>query len=126
MNKPTMQEVLGKHGILAKGLDSYEYRIQQVEMAEAVSRALQGGGSLIVEAGPGTGKTFAYLIPAIYSGHRVIVSTGTKNLQEQIFFKDIPLLRAMLPVKFTVAYMKGRENYLCQRRFKIFSRQPLF
>jgi ATP-dependent DNA helicase DinG len=121
-----MEEILGKHGILAKGLDSYEYRPQQVEMAEAVSRALQEGGGLIVEAGPGTGKTFAYLIPAIYSGHRVVVSTGTKNLQEQIFFKDIPLLRAMLPITFTVAYMKGRENYLCRRRFKIFSRQPLF
>jgi ATP-dependent DNA helicase DinG len=126
LNKPTMEEILGKHGILAKELDSYEYRPQQVEMAEAVSRALQKGGNLIVEAGPGTGKTFAYLIPAIYSGHRVVVSTGTKNLQEQIFFKDIPLLREMLPITFTVAYMKGRENYLCRRRFKIFSRQPLF
>jgi ATP-dependent DNA helicase DinG len=126
LNKPTMEEILGKHGILATVLDSYEYRPQQVEMAKAVSRALHEGGGLIVEAGPGTGKTFAYLIPAIYSGHRVMVSTGTKNLQEQIFFKDIPLLREMLPVTFTVAYMKGRENYLCRRRFKIFSRQPLF
>jgi ATP-dependent DNA helicase DinG len=121
-----MEEVLGEQGILAEGLDSYEYRPQQVAMAAAVWRALQEGGSLIVEAGPGTGKTFAYLIPAIYSGQRVVVSTGTKNLQEQIFFKDIPLLREMLPVKFTVAYMKGRENYLCWRRFKIFRRQPLF
>jgi ATP-dependent DNA helicase DinG len=121
-----MEEILGKHGMLAEGLDTYEYRPQQVEMAEGVSRALQEGGRLIVEAGPGTGKTFAYLVPAIYSGNRVVVSTGTKNLQEQIFFKDIPLLRKMLPVKFTVAYMKGRENYLCRRRFKIFSRQPLF
>jgi len=126
LQHPTMEEVLGKRGLLAEGLDSYEYRPQQVEMAEVVSRALQEGGSLIVEAGPGTGKTFAYLIPAIYSGHKVVVSTGTKNLQEQIFFKDIPLLREMLPVKFTVAYMKGRENYLCRRRFKIFERQPLF
>ena len=126
LNTPIMEEIFGKHGILAKGLDSYEYRPQQVEMAEAIARALQEGGSLIVEAGPGTGKTFAYLVPAIYSGHRVVVSTGTKNLQEQIFFKDIPLLREMLPVTFTVAYMKGRENYLCRRRFNIFSRQPLF
>jgi ATP-dependent DNA helicase DinG len=126
LTKPTMEEVFGAQGILAEGLGSYEYRSQQVEMAEAVWGALQRGGSLIVEAGPGTGKTFAYLIPAIYSGHRVVVSTGTKNLQEQIFFKDIPLLRAMLPVQFTAAYMKGRENYLCWRRFKIFRRQPLF
>jgi len=121
-----MEEILGKKGIFAKGLDSYEYRPQQVEMADAIARALQEGGNLIVEAGPGTGKTFAYLIPAIYSNHRVVVSTGTKNLQEQIFFKDIPLLREMLPVKFSAAYMKGRENYLCRRRFTIFRRQPLF
>jgi len=123
---PPMEEILGKKGLLAEGLDSYEYRPQQVEMAEAVARALQEGGSVIVEAGPGTGKTFAYLVPAIYSGQRVVVSTGTKNLQEQIFFKDIPLLREMLPLKFSVAYMKGRENYLCRRRFQIFGQQPLF
>jgi len=126
LQHPTMEEILGKRGLLAEGLDSYEYRPQQVEMAEAVARALREGGSLIVEAGPGTGKTFAYLVPAIYSGQRVVVSTGTKNLQEQIFFKDIPLLREMLPLKFSVAYMKGRENYLCRRRFQIFGQQPLF
>jgi ATP-dependent DNA helicase DinG len=121
-----MEEVFGVKGILAKGLDVYEYRPQQVEMAVAVWRALREGGDLIVEAGPGTGKTFAYLIPAIYSGHTVVVSTGTKNLQEQLFFKDIPLLKELLPIKFTAAYMKGRENYLCRRRFRIFNRQPLF
>jgi ATP-dependent DNA helicase DinG len=126
MTQPGIAEVLGPHGILAEGLDSYEYRPQQVEMAEAIWRALHEGGEVIVEAGPGTGKTFAYLIPAIYSGHTVVISTGTKNLQEQLFFKDIPLLREVLPIKFTVAYMKGRENYLCRRRFTIFNRQPLF
>jgi ATP-dependent DNA helicase DinG len=121
-----MTELLGAKGILAAGLDVYEYRPQQVEMAEAVWRALQQGGNLMVEAGPGTGKTFAYLIPAIYSGHKVVVSTGTKNLQEQLFYKDIPLLKEILPVKFTAAYMKGRDNYLCRRRFGIFNQQPLF
>jgi ATP-dependent DNA helicase DinG len=121
-----MIELFGARGILAEGLDAYEYRPQQVEMAEAVWRALQQGGNLLVEAGPGTGKTFAYLIPAIYSGHKVVVSTGTKNLQEQLFFKDIPLLKEILPIKFTAAYMKGRENYLCRRRFRIFNQQPLF
>jgi ATP-dependent DNA helicase DinG len=126
MKQPGIAEVLGPHGILAEGLDSYEYRPQQAEMAEAIWRALHEGGEVIVEAGPGTGKTFAYLIPAIYSGHTVVISTGTKNLQEQLFFKDIPLLREVLPIKFTVAYMKGRENYLCRRRFTIFNRQPLF
>jgi ATP-dependent DNA helicase DinG len=126
LKQPIMAEVLGARGILATGLDAYEYRPQQVEMAEAIWRALHEGGDLIVEAGPGTGKTFAYLIPAIYSGHKVVVSTGTKNLQEQLFFKDIPLLREILPLKFTAAYMKGRENYLCRRRFRIFNQQPLF
>ncbi len=126
MKQPIMAEVLGAKGILAQGLDAYEYRPQQVEMAEAVWRALHEGGDLIVEAGPGTGKTFAYLIPAIYSGHKVVVSTGTKNLQEQLFFKDIPLLKEILPIKFTAAYMKGRDNYLCRRRFRIFNQQPLF
>jgi ATP-dependent DNA helicase DinG len=121
-----MAEILGAKGILAKGLAAYEYRPQQVAMAEAVWRALHQGGDLIVEAGPGTGKTFAYLIPAIYSGHKVVVSTGTKNLQEQLFFKDIPLLKEILPLTFTAAYMKGRENYLCRRRFHIFNQQPLF
>jgi len=126
LKQPIMAEVLGAKGILAQGLDAYEYRPQQVEMAEAVWRALHDGGDLIVEAGPGTGKTFAYLIPAIYSGHKVVVSTGTKNLQEQLFFKDIPLLKEILPIKFTAAYMKGRDNYLCRRRFRIFNQQPLF
>jgi ATP-dependent DNA helicase DinG len=126
LKQPGMAEILGAKGILAKGLAAYEYRPQQVEMAEAVWRALHQGGDLIVEAGPGTGKTFAYLIPVIYSGHKVIVSTGTKNLQEQLFFKDIPLLKEILPFKFTAAYMKGRENYLCRRRFQIFNQQPLF
>ncbi len=126
MRRLVMEEILGEGGVLAKGLQDYEYRPQQVEMAEAVYRVLREGGNLIVEAGPGTGKTFAYLIPALYSGRRVVVSTGTKNLQEQIFFKDIPILKGLLPIKFKVAYMKGRENYLCWRRFKIFDRQPLF
>jgi ATP-dependent DNA helicase DinG len=126
LTQPGMAEILGAKGILAKGLAAYEYRPQQVAMAEAVWQALQEGGDLIVEAGPGTGKTFAYLIPAIYSGHKVVVSTGTKNLQEQLFFKDIPLLKEILPLTFTAAYMKGRENYLCRRRFHIFNQQPLF
>ncbi len=126
MVRLNMEEIFGKRGLLAEGLESYEYRPQQVEMAEALWRALTEGGDLIVEAGPGTGKTFAYLVPALYSGKRVVVSTGTKNLQEQIFFKDIPLLREILPIQLKVAYMKGRENYLCWHRFELFNRQPLF
>jgi len=121
-----MQEILGPRGLLAQAMEVYEYRPQQVEMAEAICKVLRNGDNLVVEAGPGTGKTFAYLVPALYSGTRVVVSTGTKNLQDQIFHKDVPFLKRVLPLRFKVAYMKGRENYLCQRRLKIFRRQPLF
>jgi ATP-dependent DNA helicase DinG len=86
-------------------------------MAAAVARVFVRGGILLAEAGTGTGKTLAYLAPAILSGHRVVVSTGTKNLQEQIYFKDIPLLRDALGVPFSAMYMKGRGNYLCLHRF---------
>ena len=85
-------------------------------MAEEVARVLADGGILLAEAGTGTGKTMAYLVPAILSGQRVLVSTGTKNLQEQIFYKDLPTLAAALPVKFTASYMKGRANYVCLHR----------
>jgi ATP-dependent DNA helicase DinG len=87
-------------------------------MARSVSEALAGGGVLLAEAGTGTGKTLAYLVPAIYSRQRVLVSTGTKNLQEQIYFKDLPVLREALGIPFTAAYMKGRSNYLCLHRFE--------
>ena len=85
-------------------------------MAREVANVLADGGVLLAEAGTGTGKTLAYLVPAILSGQRVLVSTGTKNLQEQIYCKDIPALQAALPVKFTATYMKGRANYLCLHR----------
>ena len=87
-------------------------------MAEAVASVVETGGVLLAEAGTGTGKTLAYLIPAILSGERVVVSTGTKNLQEQIFFKDLPALRAALGIPFTATLMKGRSNYLCLHRFE--------
>src|SRR5436309_7789291 len=86
-------------------------------MADAVARAFAGGSVLLAEAGTGTGKTLAYLVPAILSRQRVLISTGTKNLQEQIFFKDLPVLRKTLGVPFTATYMKGRANYLCLHRF---------
>jgi ATP-dependent DNA helicase DinG len=89
-------------------------------MAEAVAATLDEGGVLLVEAGTGTGKTLAYLIPAILSGRRVLLSTGTKNLQEQIYFKDLSILRDALGVPFTATYMKGRGNYLCLHRFESF------
>ena len=85
-------------------------------MAAAVARRFEAGGVLLAEAGTGTGKTLAYLVPAILSRQRILVSTGTKNLQEQIYFKDIPALREALDVPFTATYMKGRANYLCLHR----------
>jgi ATP-dependent DNA helicase DinG len=93
-------------------------------MAEAVAAALAGRGVLLAEAGTGTGKTLAHLVPAILSRQRVLVSTGTKNLQEQIFFKDLPVLREALGVPFTAACMKGRGNYLCLHRFDAFRDSP--
>jgi ATP-dependent DNA helicase DinG len=114
-------DVLGPGGLLARALPGYEPRPSQVTMAEQVADALSTRRPLLVEAGTGTGKTLAYLVPAILSGLKVVVSTGTKNLQEQIFRKDVPLLAAELPQPFTAACMKGLSNYLCLRRFKDYS-----
>jgi ATP-dependent DNA helicase DinG len=94
-------------------MPDFEPRAGQVEMAAAVARVFEDGGVLLAEAGTGTGKTLAYLVPAILNRERVLISTGTKNLQEQIYFKDIPALREALGMPFTAAYMKGRANYLC-------------
>ena len=108
--------ILAPDGALARTIHGFEARAGQTEMAAAVARAFEQGGVLLAEAGTGTGKTLAYLIPAILSRQRVLVSTGTKNLQEQIFFKDLPALRDAIGVPFTAAYMKGRANYLCLHR----------
>jgi ATP-dependent DNA helicase DinG len=107
-------------GGLARSLPAFEVRPAQRGMAEAVAATFEHGGVLVVEAGTGTGKTLAYLVPAILSGKRVLVSTGTKNLQEQIYFKDLDILRDALSVSFTATYMKGRGNYLCLHRFESF------
>ncbi len=104
-------------GPLSETLPSFEPRPGQRQMAAAVADIFEDGGILLAEAGTGTGKTLAYLIPAILSGHRVLVSTGTKNLQDQIYYKDLPYLRSALDVSFTATYMKGRANYLCLHRF---------
>src|SRR5579864_3867715 len=103
-------------GPLSEWHPNYEFRPGQVEMAEAVESALTDRKHLIVEAGTGTGKTLAYLVPAILSGKRIIVSTGTKNLQEQLFFKDIPFLQKHFPRPLEVCYMKGRGNYACRQK----------
>src|SRR6185436_4047506 len=111
-------EIFSTSGPLASALFGFEPREGQRAMAEAVASVVETGGTLLAEAGTGTGKTLAYLIPAILSGHRVIVSTGTKNLQEQIFFKDLPVLRDALGLEFSATLMKGRSNYLCLYRFE--------
>ncbi len=109
--------VFAPGGPLAQALDGFEARSAQVEMAAGVAGVLAEGGVLLAEAGTGTGKTLAYLVPAILSRERVLISTGTKNLQEQIYFKDLPALRDTLGIPFTATYMKGRGNYLCLHRF---------
>src|SRR4051794_41049446 len=113
---PTARSFFKKGGILSGWHPNYEFRQGQVEMAEAVEAALADKRHLIVEAGTGTGKTLAYLIPAILSGKRVIISTGTKNLQEQLFYKDIPFLQQHFDRPLSVCYMKGRNNFACRRK----------
>ena len=109
---------LGPHGMLASAIPDFEYRPAQLQMAEAVERAIDTGETLLAEAGTGTGKTLAYLVPAILSGKKTVVATGTKTLQEQLFFKDIPLLARTLPRTFVASLMKGRGNYLCRRSLR--------
>jgi ATP-dependent DNA helicase DinG len=115
-----MIEVFGPEGLIARAHPEYEHRPGQIEMARAVMRAFEDKRHLIVEAGTGTGKTLAYLVPAVAAAlggnGRVIVSTGTKNLQEQLMEKDIPFLQSILPKPFSATYMKGRNNYLCLNR----------
>ena len=121
---PTLHEFFSPGGILARSSLPYEYRPGQLEMAKAVERALSERRHLIVEAGTGTGKTLAYLLPALRTGQRIIVSTGTKALQDQLYFRDIPFLETLLgPLR--VCYMKGRANYLCRHKFSALRNQPI-
>ena len=116
-------------GLLSRTHPAYEFRRGQLQMAQAVEQAIEERRHLIVEAGTGTGKTLAYLLPVIRSGKRVIISTGTKNLQEQLFHKDIPFLKqALFPEgnrKLSVCYMKGRNNYLCRKKLYDLTGQPV-
>jgi ATP-dependent DNA helicase DinG len=119
------RQLFGKKGLLSQWHPAYEFREGQLHMAEAVEGALAEKKHLIVEAGTGTGKTLAYLVPAILSGKRVIVSTGTKNLQEQLYFKDIPFLEKHLGFPLRVAYMKGRSNYACRQKIYDAEKEPV-
>ena len=121
---PSLHEFFSPGGILARSPLPYEYRPGQLEMAKAVERALAERRHLIVEAGTGTGKTLAYLLPALRTGQRVIVSTGTKALQDQLYFRDIPFLETLVGT-LRVCYMKGRANYLCRHKLVALQHQPI-
>jgi ATP-dependent DNA helicase DinG len=125
----TLYQFFAPGGLLSRTHPAYEFRRGQLQMAQAVEQALEERRHLIVEAGTGTGKTLAYLMPVIRSGKRVLISTGTKNLQEQLFYKDVPFLeQALFPngdSKLRVCYMKGRSNYLCRKKLYDLTDQPV-
>jgi ATP-dependent DNA helicase DinG len=118
VSRVELEQILGPNGPIAANHPLYEYRPGQIRMAQAVMDAIDGNHHLCVEAGTGTGKTLAYLLPVISSNKRVVISTATKNLQEQLFSKDIPFLEKALNRKFSVCYMKGRSNYLCWNKLE--------
>ena len=113
--------ILKPKGIISRHLEGYEYRPGQMVMASTVAQAFWQGRTGLIEAGTGTGKSLAYLVPAIYwaalTGEKVIISTNTINLQEQLIGKDVPFLQSVLDVSFQVAVIKGWSNYLCLNRF---------
>jgi ATP-dependent DNA helicase DinG len=128
--KELLEDILAPEGAIARRLgERYEFRPQQVEMAEAVGTALNNEEHLLVEAGTGVGKSFAYLLPAIdfavKQKKRIVISTHTINLQEQLIEKDIPLLQSVYPDEFTAVLVKGRSNYLCRRRLEQTSRKSI-
>ena len=114
----SLDEVFGPRGPLARTLPGFTPRRSQLAMASRVALALENRAPLVVEAGTGTGKTFAYLVPALLSGKRVLISTGTRTLQDQLFNKDLPLVAGAIGVPARVALLKGRSNYLCTYRLK--------
>lgn len=128
MPKPpdTIESILGLDGILARSLPGFEFRPSQLQMACLAEDAIRRNMPALIEAGTGTGKTFGYLVPVLLSGKKSVISTGTKNLQEQIIFKDIPLLRKGTGLPIDAVMMKGRENYLCLHRYRQYTTQASF
>ena len=120
----TAQDILGPDGLLSGLLQGFEFRSSQMDMALIIQKALVKKVPAIVEAGTGTGKTFGYLVPVVLSGKKAVISTGTKNLQEQIYFKDLPILRRATDIKIDAMIMKGRKNYLCLHKFNQYFSQP--
>jgi ATP-dependent DNA helicase DinG len=123
---PTMEQIFGPGGFLQRCMiGGYEHRRAQLQMAEAVHDAFTKHHHAVVEAGTGTGKTLAYLLPAICSGRRVVVSTATKSLQEQLYQKDVPFLQKHFAPEWKVAVMKGRSNFLCLAKMHAMADQPI-
>ncbi len=123
---PTIDDILGEGGAIARAMSHWENRPQQLEMAHAVERCFDDRTPLIVEAATGTGKTLAYLVPALLSGKRVVISTGTKALQEQLFYKDLPFIAEHWHEEVDAVLLKGRRNYLCKLRFESMKMNPSF
>src|ERR1700756_3368259 len=125
-DRPTMEQIFGPGGFLDKCMiGGYEHRPGQLQMAEAVNDAFENRHHVVVEAGTGTGKTLAYLLPAICSGRRVVISTATKSLQEQLYQKDVPFLQKHFAPELKVAVMKGRNNFLCLTKMHQIADQPV-
>ncbi len=123
---PSMEQIFGPGGFLERSMiGGYEHRPAQLQMAEAVHDAFAGHHHAVVEAGTGTGKTLAYLLPAICSGRRVVISTATKSLQEQLYQKDVPFLQKHFAPNLKVAVMKGRNNFLCLSKMHALADQPM-
>ncbi len=120
-----VRRFFGRNGVLSQAHPSYEFRPGQLEMALEVESALAEKRHLVIEAGTGTGKTLAYLVPSILSGKRVVISTGTKNLQEQLYWKDVPFLQSLFDRPLAVSYMKGRGNYVCRQKVYDADREPV-
>jgi len=121
-----LEDLLGGDGPLARNIEGFSPREQQQTLAAAVARALQDMQTLVAEAGTGTGKTFAYLLPALLAGRRVLISTGTKTLQDQLFHRDLPAVRKAIGAPVKTALLKGRSNYLCRHRLVTTAEQGLF
>jgi len=121
----SISEVLGSDGPIAANLSNFAPRSEQQHLAEAIFRTLEKGDVLVGEAGTGIGKTFAYLVPAILSGHRIIVSTGTRHLQDQLYYNDLPLVNRALATGVSTCLLKGRANYLCKHRLQRAMRHPV-
>lgn len=118
MFRQRVESAFAEQGALSQAIAGFRARDPQKQMALAVTSAIEQGSALVVEAGTGTGKTFAYLVPALLSGKKVILSTGTKNLQEQLFFRDLPTVLKALKLPVETSLLKGRSNYLCLFRLQ--------